>query len=53
MRKSGLSFNNVHSFLKQVDSLYTRLAWICETIDIKGDVEGKDGALKRETVELW
>ena len=53
MWKSGLSFDNVCSFLKQVDSLYTGPAWICETIDVKGDIEGEDGALKRETVELW
>ena len=53
MRKSGLSFDNVRSLLKQVDSLYTGLAWICETINVEGDIVGEDGAMKHKTVELW
>ena len=51
--KSGVSFANAHSLLKRVDSLYTGLAWTCERINVEGDVVGKDGALKRETLELW
>jgi len=53
MQKSGLSFDNAHSFLKRVDSLYTSPAWTCEMIDVEGDLVGEDGAMKRETVELW
>ena len=26
---------------------------MCQIIDIEGDVEGEDGALKQETLELW
>ena len=53
VQKSGVSFVNVCSFLKWVDSLYTGLAWTCERIDVEGDVVGEDGALKWETLELW
>ena len=53
MQKSGLSFDNAHSFLKRVDSLYTSPAWTCEMIDVEGDLVGEDGAVKQETVELW
>ena len=50
MRKSGVSFKNMCSFLKHVDSLPTGPAWICQTIDVGGDVVG---ARKQETLELW
>jgi len=53
VRKSGVSFDNARSFLKRIDSLYTGPAWTCETIDVEGDIVGEDGAMKRETVELW
>ena len=53
MRKSGVSFDNARSFLKRIDSLHTGPSWICETIDVEGDVVGEDGAVKREMVELW
>jgi len=53
MQKSGVSFENAHSFLKRVDSLYTGPGWTCETINVEGDVVGEDGTMKRETVELW
>ena len=50
MRKSGVLFDNAHSFLKCIDSLHTSPAWTCEMIDIEGDIVGED---KRETLELW
>ena len=53
MQKSGVSFNNARSFLKCIDSLNTSLPWICEMIDVEGDVEGEDGAMKWEKVKLW
>jgi len=53
VQKSGVSFDNAHSFLKHIDSLYTSLAWTCEMIDVEGDVMGEDGAMKWEMVELW
>ena len=53
MCKSGVSFQNARTFLKRVDSLCAGLGWTCETIDVEGDAVGEDGALKRETLELW
>ncbi|KIM69846.1 hypothetical protein SCLCIDRAFT_19625 [Scleroderma citrinum Foug A] len=53
VRKSGVSFKNVHSFLKHVDSLYSGPGWTCQMIDVEGDMEGEDGVLKQETLELW
>ena len=53
MRKSGVSFENMHSFLKHVDSLYAGPGWICQTIDVEGDVVSKNGTKKWEMLELW
>jgi len=53
MWKSGVSFDNTCSFLKHIDSLHTGPPWICETIDVEGDMVSEDGAVKREMVELW
>ena len=53
MKKSGVSFKNACAFLKQVDTLYAGPGWTCQTIDVEGDVEGEDGALKCEMLELW
>ncbi|KIM64572.1 hypothetical protein SCLCIDRAFT_23311 [Scleroderma citrinum Foug A] len=53
MWKSGVSFNNACSFLKCINSLNTGPPWICEMINVEGDVEGEDGAMKQEKVELW
>ena len=53
MWKSGVSFENMHSFLKRVNSLYAGLGWICQTIDVEGDVVSKNGTKKWEMLELW
>ena len=53
MCKSGVSFDNACSFLKCINSLNTSLPWICEMIDVEGDIQGEDGAMKWEMVELW
>ncbi|KIM65438.1 hypothetical protein SCLCIDRAFT_22635 [Scleroderma citrinum Foug A] len=53
MQKSGISFKNTRSFLKCVDSLYAGPGWICQTIDVEGDVVGENGTKKRETLKLW
>ncbi|KAI6026017.1 hypothetical protein EDC04DRAFT_2551937, partial [Pisolithus marmoratus] len=53
VHNSSMSFNTAWSFLKKVDSLCTRPEWICEMIDVVGDVVGKDSTLKHKQLELW
>ncbi|KAI5996640.1 hypothetical protein EDC04DRAFT_2872365 [Pisolithus marmoratus] len=55
---SGVSFDNVHSFLKYMDRLHTGPGWTflkhtCEMIDVEGDIMAKDGTLRHEHLELW
>ncbi|KAI5982757.1 hypothetical protein EDC04DRAFT_2874303 [Pisolithus marmoratus] len=53
VQKSGISFDNAHSFLKYVDRLCTGPGWMCEMIDVEGDIMAEDGTLRHEHLELW
>ncbi|KAI5991711.1 hypothetical protein EDC04DRAFT_2587370 [Pisolithus marmoratus] len=53
VQKSGMSFDNAHSFLKYMDRLCTGLGWSCEMIDMEGDIVAEDGTLRHEQLELW
>lgn len=55
------SYRSNHTFLKMIDELSTGPEWICELIQIQGDLEGGEveeggnGSKGNETeeVELW
>ncbi|KAI6035797.1 hypothetical protein EDC04DRAFT_2868770 [Pisolithus marmoratus] len=53
VHNSSISFNSTWSFLKKVDRLCMGPEWTCETIDVVGDVVGKDSALRHKQLELW
>ena len=54
IRDSGCaSFHNTRSLLKKIDALPSGPKWMCELLEVEGDIVDEGGVTQRETVELW
>ena len=52
-RSAKLSFHNTYSLLKKVDQLPTGPDWMCDIVNVVGDLEGPEGGRMGEDLELW
>lgn len=47
------SFSSSYKLLKKIDSLPVNSEWQCEIINVEGNVIGKGGKPKTESIEFW
>jgi hypothetical protein len=50
---ADLSFHNTYSLMKKIDQLPTGPDWVCDIVNVSGDLEGEDGERMGEDLELW